>query len=104
MNFELDNKFDGIFANAVLLHFEKEKFIDIVKRLKNNLKTEGVFAISLKKWSGTEFSSDKLWSPRFFQYRSENDLINTFQNVWYEILSLKITTDNKRIHIILKNK
>jgi SAM-dependent methyltransferase len=65
---ELGERYDLIFANAVLLHFERDEFGFILKKLIRSIKAGGRLAFSLKKGQGEAWSSEKIGAPRFFCY------------------------------------
>lgn len=47
-DFEKYNKYDGIWACASLLHCEREKLADVVQRISNALKENGILYMSFK--------------------------------------------------------
>lgn len=59
---------DAYLANAVLLHFSKPEATRVMEKVAKSLPETGVFAFSLKKGEGEEWSSEKVGSPRFFSY------------------------------------
>ncbi|MAG91292.1 SAM-dependent methyltransferase [Candidatus Woesearchaeota archaeon] len=73
MNLNLKtNSFDGIWANAALLHLRKRDFPKALKGVYRILKKDGIFYLSLKQGKGEGIVSDhryggikKFWS--FFQ-------------------------------------
>ena len=68
---KINNKYDLIFANAVLLHLKEADIANALKVIKEGLKPNGYFSFSLKKGSGSLVSSHKLDAPRFFTLWSE---------------------------------
>jgi SAM-dependent methyltransferase len=70
----LDETFDLIFANAVLLHFTADEFAAALAKLRGALAPGGRLAFSLKKGRGEEWSEAKLGAPRFFRYWLAEDL------------------------------
>jgi SAM-dependent methyltransferase len=71
---ELDERYDLIFANAMLLHFDRDEFAFVLKKLGRALKSDGVFAFSLKRGQGEGWSSEKIGAPRFFCYWERENL------------------------------
>ena len=65
---DLDDHYDLILANAVLLHFTRSEFSDVVRKLHQSLKGGGRFAFSLKRGQGESWSLEKIGAPRFFCY------------------------------------
>ncbi len=98
------NKFDGFFANAVLLHATKEVFEQALNNISKILKKDGVIAFSLKTGEGEEISTEKMDSPRYFKYYSEEEIRNILKNYPFEIISLSKADNDKWLHVILKNK
>lgn len=65
---DVDNGYDLIIANAVLLHFTLEEFRLVLRKLKAALAEGGRLAFSLKAGEGEEWSDAKIGAPRFFRY------------------------------------
>lgn len=59
---------DLIFANAVLLHFDRAEFAVVLAKMARALKSGGRFAFSLKRGDGESWSDEKLNAPRYFCY------------------------------------
>ncbi|HET6925015.1 MAG TPA: methyltransferase domain-containing protein [Candidatus Saccharimonadales bacterium] len=57
-----------VFANAVLLHFERTELQEVLQKVHAALAPGGVFAFTVKKGEGEEWSSAKLGAPRHFVY------------------------------------
>jgi SAM-dependent methyltransferase len=66
--------YDLIFANAVLLHFDRGEFAFVLKKLRGSLKSGGRLAFSLKRGRGESWSVEKIGAPRFFCYWEPEDL------------------------------
>src|SRR5450432_3710852 len=60
--------YDLIFANSVLLHFNREEFVTVLTKIGTALETGGQFAFSLKRGDTDEWSHHKLQAPRYFCY------------------------------------
>jgi len=99
---EWNNKFEGFFANAVLLHATQDIFEKTLKNISLILKKDGIIAFSLKAGEGEEVLSIKMEAPRYFKYYTEKKLKEIFKNLPYEILKIFHTSDKKWIHIIAK--
>lgn len=63
-----------IFANAVLLHFDRDEFAMVLAKISRALAPGGRFAFSLKQGQGEEWSSAKLGAPRYFCYWQSDEL------------------------------
>lgn len=71
---ELGDQYDLILANAVMLHFTRDEFPFVLKKLFRSLKHGGRFAFSLKRGQGEAWSREKIGAPRFFCYWEREDL------------------------------
>ncbi len=63
---DLGNEYDLIFANAVLLHFNKAELALVLKKLLHSLKRGGGLAFSLKRGQGEAWSAAKIGAPSSF--------------------------------------
>lgn len=75
---ELDEteKYDGIWACASILHVEKDKLPDILEKMTNALKTNGVIYASFKYG---EFEGEK--NGRYFTYLTEESFKEVVKNI-----------------------
>jgi SAM-dependent methyltransferase len=64
----LPSDYDLILANAVLLHFNRQQFSNVLAKMSGALKPGGRFSFTLKRGDGEEWSSAKLNAPRYFCY------------------------------------
>ncbi len=71
---DLGDEYDLIFANAVLLHFNKTELASVLKKLLHSLKRGGRLAFSLKRGQGEAWSVAKIGAPRFFCYWEQAEL------------------------------
>ncbi len=86
-----DNRFDGIWCNATLLHLSDEDMARALDEFHRILKPNGVLAVSLKKGEGTQqfvekFSSN---SERFFNFKTHEAFLgllskaNLYEIAWH---------------------
>lgn len=101
---EWKGRFDGVFANAVLLHAPQEVFEQALWNILEILKSKGVCAFSLKSGSGEEISVEKMDAPRFFKYYSPEELKSTLAAYPIEIISLNTADAGKWLHAIFRKK
>lgn len=98
--------YDMIYANAVLLHFTPEQFIQVIKKAYLSLRQDGVLAFSVKIGDGSEWSNSKLNAPRYFTYWNERDLKEIISMTGFEMVFWEEGStghDNSDwYHIILK--
>ncbi|WP_439693033.1 GNAT family N-acetyltransferase [Curtobacterium sp. SP.BCo] len=66
--------YDAVFANAVLLHVDREALPAVVDRARRAVRPGGVLAATLKRGDGEAWSSRKLDRPRHFTYWTEDAL------------------------------
>lgn len=71
---ELSQSYDLIFANAVLLHFNRGEFAFVLKKLAASLSPGGCLAFSLKRGEGEAWSQEKIGAPRYFCYWEREEL------------------------------
>lgn len=82
-DFETEEKFDGIWACASLLHLQIEKLSFIIEKYANKLNRNGCFYLSFKYGNFTGIKNG-----RFFTHLTEE----TFKQVIANIENLKITS------------
>ncbi len=64
----IQEKYDLVFANAVLLHFNREEVQAVIRKVNDSLNPGGLFSFSLKQGTGEEWSDAKLGAARYFCY------------------------------------
>jgi SAM-dependent methyltransferase len=67
----LGGPYQGILANAVLLHLSRDQFEDLLRRARAAIVPGGVLAFTLKEGDGAAWSEQKLGVPRHFTYWRE---------------------------------
>lgn len=96
-----NNTFDGIWAQAVLLHLKRRDAQRAIKKFHKILKPGGLLHIRVKKGRGEELLSEKLsgWSPRFYTYFSKKEMERMVKKQGFRIEFSKILPDElKRMH------
>ena len=101
---EWAGKFDGFFANAVLLHAPPDVFENALRNIAIVLKESGVVAFSLKTGEGEEITFEKMDAPRYFRYYTESEIREVLSKLPFEIMSLSHADQEKWLHIIMKIK
>ncbi len=98
--------FEMVYANAVLLHFNVEQVELILKKVRQSLKSNGIFAFSVKIGDGSNWSDSKIGAPRFFTYWREKPLRQLIEKSGYiiEYFEEGTTGHNKSdwYHVIAK--
>ena len=97
---EWNNRFDGFFANAVLLHATQDVFKKTLINISSILKKRGVIAFSLKAGEGEEMLSIKMGSPRYFKYYTIEEIKEMLKELPYKIINISCADDGKWIHVI----
>ena len=70
-----NEEFDGIWANASLLHVHKEDIDKVIQKMRNALKNHGVFYASFK-YGDTE----RMQGPRYYNDLNENTVKELFSD------------------------
>lgn len=68
---EFGGPYDGVLADAVLLHLTREEFVGVLRRARRAVRPQGVLAFTLKEGDGEGWSHAKLGLPRHFTYWRE---------------------------------
>lgn len=94
-NLDLINTFDGIWACASLLHIPKNELFDVICKMNNQLKKNGIVYISMKNGSSEEYNND-----RFYNYVSYDELLDLINrtgdlSVVEYFSSLSVTNPNE---------
>lgn len=66
--------FDGVLADAVLLHLSVPEFAAALRKLRGAVPVDGPFALTLKEGDGSEWHTRRLDLPRHFTYWREQPL------------------------------
>ena len=98
------HRFDGYFANAVLLHAPQDVFEKALANIPKFIKPGGIAAFSLKTGTGEEITGRKMEAPRYFNYHSEEEVRALLAKLPFEILEISYGDAKKWLHIILKTK
>ena len=99
-----ENKFDGIWACASLLHVKRVDLIETLKKCRNALKMNGIMYCSFK-YGNCEIIND----GRYFNYLNEESLKEFLNIDNFKVVDIKLSDDvkmnrsgGKWINIILK--
>lgn len=85
---DLGGPWDGVLANAVLLHLNRDEFATVLARVAQAVRPGGVFAFTLKEGDGEGWSEAKLELPRWFVYWREPDVRSALKQTGWTVLSL----------------
>ena len=87
---DFHQEFDGIWACASLLHVPSDGLEDVLVKLKNSLKEDGILYASFKYG---DFEGER--NGRFFNDMTENTAIELFEKTGFEVIETWITTDSR---------
>lgn len=97
-----ENFFDGVFAQAVLLHIPKDEVIDVLKNITTSLKLKGYFYVAVKelrqggKDEETVKESDYGFEyERFFSYFTLDELKECVEAIGLKVIYEIITPSGK---------
>ena len=96
------HRYDLIYTNAVLLHFNPEELVTVLENVKNGLKSGGLLAFTTKAGNSEEFSSHKMNKPRYFKYWELEELKNFFIDLGFKIEVFQFSIDSKWIQGIVR--
>jgi SAM-dependent methyltransferase len=89
--------FNGIFAQAVLLHIPKKRIIEVLKKIKSKLENNGLLYIAVKEIRDNGIEEEIRMEDdygyeykRFFSYFSLNELRDYFGKIGLKIVSEKV--------------
>jgi ubiquinone/menaquinone biosynthesis C-methylase UbiE len=93
-NIEFDsNTFDGIWANASLVHLPQEYLVKVLSSIYKILKPNGYFYVSVKQGEGEMLSSDSRYKgvEKFWSYYSEEEFKKALLNAHFTVLKYDIS-------------
>ena len=77
--------FDVVLANAVLLHFTRSQFRDVLRKTFDGLVSGGRFLFSVKQGSGEGWTTEKMDAPRFFCYWNGESVVEELSAVGFQV-------------------
>lgn len=94
INFPKDT-FNGIWAQAVLLHLKRNDVPKALKKFYSILKKDGVLHIRVKKGKGEAYVKEKLsgWHERFYTYFTKTEMEALVKAQGFTIVHSKIEPD-----------
>ena len=86
--------YDGVWANASLLHISKEKIKLVLRKINEILKDDGIFYLSLKQGEGEVVKRDQRYGTvdKFWSFFSKNEIEEILINCGFTIIEV-ITED-----------
>lgn len=89
--------FDGIWANASLLHIAKKNLPAVLRQMNQLLKMDGQLFLSLKKGEGEGFESDHRFGgvPKFWAYYHEDEIVRLVKDAGFEVLNCQADLNSR---------
>lgn len=87
--------YDFIFANKVLLHFNRDELKQILIKIHSALNDSGRLVFSLKKGDGEEWSNAKLGAPRYFCYWQIEQINELLEEVGFGSFEIDVAYTSK---------
>jgi len=84
----IEGSYDMVFADAVLLHFDQQETIQVIRKIRSALRDDGILAVRVKQGDGETWSDAKLGAPRYFHYWQSEDLQQMIVECGFETLDL----------------
>jgi SAM-dependent methyltransferase len=84
----LGGPYQGVLADAVLLHLSRPQFEDFVQRARRAVVDGGVLVITLKEGDGAAWTRDRLAAPRYFTYWREAAVRETLDRAGWLVASV----------------
>lgn len=99
----IDNSYDLVLANAVLLHFTRDETTQVLQKVHSALREGGTFAFTLKQGEGEKWTQDKLGAPRYFCYWTKDQISQLLTDSGYSNIHIQGDRETKNftwLHII----
>jgi len=99
LDFE-DASFDGVWAYTSLLHLPKSKIKNVINKIRDILKTKGIFYLGMKTGNSEGFEENKRYPnhKRYFSLYSKEEIEKLLSD--FEILHFsKVEIDSEHIYI-----
>lgn len=105
----IPEQYDMIFANAVVPHFTRKQFENVLKKVYDALPVGGVFAFSAKQGSGEEWVHEKISGARFVHFWQPAELKEVVQDAGFTIVYLNTDipgdlSTHRLIHLTAQKK
>ena len=86
---DLGGPYRGVLADAVLLHLTTDQVADALRRLREAVEPGGILGVALKEGNGSEWRTEKIDRPRFFQHWREPALRDALTAAGWEVVGLE---------------
>lgn len=104
---EINDSYDMILADAVLLHFNKDEIRSVLAKVFSALKNNGIFAFSLKEGEGEEVTDRKLGHMRYFHFWKKAEIHELLKETGFIGIDIEEANDYRPdrpgwLHVITK--
>lgn len=96
LNDPIAESYSAVYANAVLLHFDRDQAKAVLKKVYDALEDDGVFLFSVKEGEGEEWSDAKLGSDRYFCYWQQEDITRLTKEAGFSSVELDLYKPESR--------
>ncbi|MFB6246353.1 MAG: class I SAM-dependent methyltransferase [Candidatus Pacearchaeota archaeon] len=101
-----ENSFDGVWSRTSLLHMPKEKLPETLKQIREILKPEGLFYITMKEgnFEGFKQNSEFEGNERYFSLYQKEEIENILSRFFEIIKSSKTKMDENHAYLNFRCK
>jgi len=99
---EFDEKFDCVFAQASLLHIPKARIMEVLQKLKDKIKPNGLLYVGVKSARPGQIEEEIMKEndygyeyERFFSYYTLPEMKSYFEKLGMEIILEEVTSSGK---------
>ena len=89
-----DQKVDGIWCCASLLHLQRDQTVRALREFRRVLKEGGICCIIVKEGNGEEVVEDKKGRTRFFTYFQQEEMEELCHDAGFRVLDIHISDGN----------
>jgi SAM-dependent methyltransferase len=84
--------FDAVWASASLLHVPKDKFVNVLKQIRNIVKDDGTIYISMKQGDGEALEDDARYdgAQKFWSYYQKEELLSCVQEAGLSVIEHQV--------------
>jgi SAM-dependent methyltransferase len=95
---------DGVYVNAVFVHFNADDFTAALQKIYNALRKGGVMYFSVMHGRGTEIAGRAKGIEREFFYYNQDELKSVLEIIGFAVVLIEYPIDEKWIHVICHKK
>lgn len=96
---DFSSKYDSIYLNAVLVHFNEQQIAEILNKISSALAGSKILFISFLQGSGYERTARSRWFERDFYYYDKKNFTSILKTAQFKVVSEELI-DNKWLQFI----